>query len=37
VVKALPGGDYCYLPHRNHRASDYLAAALPLGFQVRRF
>src|SRR5260370_15715790 len=24
-----------YLPHRNHRASEYLAAALPLGFQVR--
>jgi len=25
-----------YLPHHNRRASDYLAAALPLGFQVRR-
>jgi hypothetical protein len=36
VVKALPGGDFGYLPHRNHRASDYLAAALPRGFQVRR-
>ena len=36
VVVALPGGDFGYLPHRNHLASDYLAAALPLGFQVRR-
>lgn len=36
VVKALPGQDYGHLPHRNHLASDYLAAALPLGFQVRR-
>lgn len=36
VIKALPGGDFGYLPHRNHRFSDYLKAALPLGFQVRR-
>ncbi len=35
VVKPLPGGGFGYLPHRNHRASDYLAAALPLGLQVR--
>ncbi len=35
VVRALPGGGFGYLPHRNHRASDYLAAALPLGLQVR--
>jgi SAM-dependent methyltransferase len=35
VVQALPGGEFGYLPHRNHLASDYLAAALPLGFQVR--
>ena len=35
VVQALPGGDFGYLPHRNHRASDYLAATLPQGFQVR--
>ena len=35
VVKALPGGRFGYLPHRNHRVSDYLAAALPLGLQVR--
>ncbi len=36
VVQALPGGDFGYLPHRSHHASDYLAAALPQGFQVRR-
>jgi ubiquinone/menaquinone biosynthesis C-methylase UbiE len=35
VVVALPGSDFGYLPHRKHLASDYLAAALPLGFQVR--
>jgi hypothetical protein len=32
----LPGGDFAYLPHYNHRTSDYLAAAVPLGLQVRR-
>lgn len=36
VVKALPGGGFGYLPHRNHLTSDYLDAALPLGLQVRR-
>jgi len=36
VVKALPGGGFGYFPHRNHRTSDYLAAALPLGLQPRR-
>jgi ubiquinone/menaquinone biosynthesis C-methylase UbiE len=36
VVKSLPGGDLGYLPHRNRLTSDYLAAALPLGLQVRR-
>jgi hypothetical protein len=36
IVKALPGGGFGYLPHRNHLTSDYLAAALPLGLQVRR-
>jgi ubiquinone/menaquinone biosynthesis C-methylase UbiE len=36
VVVALPGGGFGYLPHRNHRTSDYLSAALPLSFQVRR-
>ena len=36
VVKALPGGVFGYLPHRNWLTSDYLAAALPLGLRVRR-
>jgi SAM-dependent methyltransferase len=36
VVQALPGGDFGYLPHHHPLVSDYLAAALPLGFQVRR-
>jgi SAM-dependent methyltransferase len=36
VVKVLPDGDFGYLPHHNHLTSDYLAAALPLGFQARR-
>jgi ubiquinone/menaquinone biosynthesis C-methylase UbiE len=36
VIKPLPGGRFGYLPHHNHRASDYLAAAIPLGLQVRR-
>jgi ubiquinone/menaquinone biosynthesis C-methylase UbiE len=36
VVLELPGGDFACLPHYNHRPSDYLAAALPLGLQVRR-
>jgi ubiquinone/menaquinone biosynthesis C-methylase UbiE len=36
VVKALPGGEFGYLPHRNRLTSDYLAAILPLGLQVRR-
>ncbi|HEX5189684.1 MAG TPA: class I SAM-dependent methyltransferase [Streptosporangiaceae bacterium] len=35
VVKKLPDGRFGYLPHRNHLVSDYLAAALPLGLQVR--
>jgi ubiquinone/menaquinone biosynthesis C-methylase UbiE len=35
IVQALAGDDFGYLPHYNHRASDYLAAALPLGLQVR--
>lgn len=34
VVQALPDDDFGYLPHSNHRVSDYLAAALPQGFQV---
>jgi ubiquinone/menaquinone biosynthesis C-methylase UbiE len=36
VVTALPGGEFGYLPHRNRLTSDYLAAALPMGLQVRR-
>jgi ubiquinone/menaquinone biosynthesis C-methylase UbiE len=35
IVQSLPGGDFGYLPHYNHRASDYLTAALPLGLAVR--
>src|ERR1700735_1921488 len=35
MVQALPGGGYGYLPHYNRFTSEYLAAALPLGFQVR--
>jgi ubiquinone/menaquinone biosynthesis C-methylase UbiE len=34
-VQALPDGGYGYLPHYNRFTSEYLAAALPLGFQVR--
>jgi ubiquinone/menaquinone biosynthesis C-methylase UbiE len=36
VVKALPDGGYGYLPHYNRFTSEYLAAAIPLGLQVRR-
>jgi ubiquinone/menaquinone biosynthesis C-methylase UbiE len=36
VVNALPDGGFGYLPHRNHLTSDYLAAAIPLGLQIRR-
>ena len=36
VVKALPADGFGYLPHHTHLASDYLAAALPLGLEVRR-
>jgi ubiquinone/menaquinone biosynthesis C-methylase UbiE len=36
IVMALPGGGLGYLPHYNHLTSDYLAAALPLGLQVRQ-
>jgi ubiquinone/menaquinone biosynthesis C-methylase UbiE len=35
IVQALPHGGYGYLPHYNRFTSEYLAAALPLGFQVR--
>jgi len=36
IVQAMPGGGYGYLPHYNRYASEYLAAALPLGLQLRR-
>jgi ubiquinone/menaquinone biosynthesis C-methylase UbiE len=36
IALALPGGGYGYLPHYNRFTSEYLTAALPLGFQVRR-
>jgi ubiquinone/menaquinone biosynthesis C-methylase UbiE len=36
MVQALPGGGYGYLPHYSRFTSEYLVAALPLGFQVRR-
>jgi ubiquinone/menaquinone biosynthesis C-methylase UbiE len=35
IVQALPDGGYGYLPHYNRFTSEYLVAALPLGFQVR--
>ena len=35
-VQALRDGDFGYLPHRNHRTSEYLAAAVPLGLRVLR-
>jgi ubiquinone/menaquinone biosynthesis C-methylase UbiE len=35
IVQALPGGGYGYLPHYSRFTSEYLVAALPLGFQVR--
>ena len=36
VVKARPDGSRGYMPIRTRLTSDYLAAALPLGLQVRR-
>jgi ubiquinone/menaquinone biosynthesis C-methylase UbiE len=36
VVKDGPDGSVGYMPIRTRLASDYLAAALPLGLQVRR-
>ena len=36
VVKARPDGSLGYMPTWNRRASEYLAAALPLGLDVRR-
>jgi ubiquinone/menaquinone biosynthesis C-methylase UbiE len=36
LVVTGPDGKPGYLPNRVHQTSDYLARALPLGFQVRR-
>jgi ubiquinone/menaquinone biosynthesis C-methylase UbiE len=36
LVKLTPAGDFGYMPIFSRLASDYLAAALPLGLEVRR-
>jgi SAM-dependent methyltransferase len=36
LVRIGPGGEFGYMPTWSRLASDYLAAALPLGLQVRR-
>ena len=36
VVRVGPDGEVGYIPAYGHRTSDYLAAALPLGFRVLR-
>lgn len=36
LVKVGPAGDFGYMPTYARHASDYLAAALPLGLEVRR-
>lgn len=36
LVRIAPNGEFVYMPTYAHLASDYLAAALPLGLQVRR-
>jgi ubiquinone/menaquinone biosynthesis C-methylase UbiE len=36
LVRVGPGGEFGYMPISSRLASDYLAAALPLGLQVRR-
>jgi hypothetical protein len=36
LTRVGPGGEFGYMPIYTRLASDYLAAALPLGFQVRR-
>jgi ubiquinone/menaquinone biosynthesis C-methylase UbiE len=36
VATVGPNGELGYMPLYNHRTSDYLKAALPLGLQVRR-
>jgi ubiquinone/menaquinone biosynthesis C-methylase UbiE len=36
LVRIAPDGEFVYMPVYSRLASDYLAAALPLGLQVRR-
>jgi ubiquinone/menaquinone biosynthesis C-methylase UbiE len=36
LVRVGPGGEFAYMPVWSRLASDYLAAALPFGLQVRR-
>jgi hypothetical protein len=36
LTRARPDGTFGYIPVWSRLASDYLAVALPLGFQVRR-
>jgi ubiquinone/menaquinone biosynthesis C-methylase UbiE len=36
LVMRLPDGSYGYVPHYRRVTSEYLAAAIPLGLQVRR-
>ena len=36
LVRSTPDGEFRYIPVQARLASDYLAAALPLGLQVRR-
>jgi ubiquinone/menaquinone biosynthesis C-methylase UbiE len=36
MVLAMPDGSHGYMPHQSRSTSEYLAAALPLGFEVRR-
>ncbi len=35
MVQALPDGSHGYFPHHPPPTSEYLTAALPLGFEVR--
>jgi SAM-dependent methyltransferase len=36
LARTRPDGTFGYVPFRSRLASDYLATALPLGFEVRR-
>jgi len=35
IVEALPDGSHGYMPHYKRATSEYLTAALPVGFEVR--